>query len=307
MKSRNPRLFLRQFAPWIIAAIILVILFGQVDFKQFLDALRLADIRLYLPLLIVFIAICFFIDSHNLTLLLRQFGHQNTHKETLKLVGENYLLSLLNYYIGAGGMAYCLLRDKNIPISRGASLMLFYIAVTQISLFSLAAIGFLFISRPSSLLKYIFLISICVLAMIIIGLILLKFLPSKGFLLRIKNISFLRVFIEAGFKKYVLLIFWRMLYYSTFIVFFWGAVKAFHMNIPFEILASYVPIILLLIGIPITPFGLGTVQGAMIIFFNDYGNTANILAFGIVYSTSIALVRAAIGLFYTGNRKNRRR
>ena len=70
------------------------------------------------------------------------------------------------------------------------------------------------------------------------------------------------------------------------------------MDIPLITLTAVVPIILLIISLPVTPFGMGTSQAAMILFFKDYSSEANILAFGITYSTSILIFRGLLGLLY---------
>jgi hypothetical protein len=61
-----------------------------------------------------------------------------------------------------------------------------------------------------------------------------------------------------------------------------------------------VPVILLVISIPVSAFGLGTSQAAMLILFRDYGTQAQILAFSLAYSASIVILRGAIGALYYG-------
>ena len=84
----------------------------------------------------------------------------------------------------------------------------------------------------------------------------------------------------------------------TFVIFFYFAVRAFHMQIPFMALTALVPIIFFIGNLPITPFGLGTIQAAMLYFFQDYGTQANILAMSLVYTVSLMIFRALIGLYY---------
>jgi uncharacterized membrane protein YbhN (UPF0104 family) len=116
--------------------------------------------------------------------------------------------------------------------------------------------------------------------------------------LKIKNMNLLKVFHEASWRTYGVLIFWRTLYYTLFVIFFYIAVRAFNMQIPLVALIAYVPIILLVISMPIAPGGFGTAQATMLILFKDYGTNMDIMAFGLTYTTSILVLRYLIGLFY---------
>jgi uncharacterized membrane protein YbhN (UPF0104 family) len=51
-------------------------------------------------------------------------------------------------------------------------------------------------------------------------------------------------------------------------------------------------------NIPVTPFGIGTIQAAMMFFFSKFGPAENILSFSIVYSATLLIFRAPIGLLY---------
>jgi hypothetical protein len=61
---------------------------------------------------------------------------------------------------------------------------------------------------------------------------------------------------------------------------------------------AYLPVILLIISIPISAFGLGTSQAAMLFLFKDYGSPAQIMAFSLTYSASIIVLRGIIGAYY---------
>ncbi len=290
----------KSIGSWIAAIIILVIIFCRIDLGQFFDALRHANIYFFLLLIAMFVIIWFLLEAQNLMALLTYFGHKTSYREMLNIRGVTYLFMSVNYYMGAGGMTYYLKLYKGIPLLRGAGLMFFYTVATQLSLFVMSAIGCLFIFKRSPILNWILLFSIVSLFAYAIGYSLFKYLPVKGILKKLKELAVLGTFSESTLKTNCHMVFWRILYYSTFILLYYGGVKAFHMNIPIKVLAAYVPVILLIIGLPITPFGLGTVQAAMLVFFKDYGSDANILAFGIAYSTSIVIARSILGLMYVG-------
>ena len=122
-----------------------------------------------------------------------------------------------------------------------------------------------------------------------------KIKPVKWIL---KKFTVLNIFQEAGTKTIIELVFIRGFYFFSFIVFFHFSLKAFSIDIPFPALAVYIPVIFYIGTLPITPFGIGTIQAAMIFFFNEYSTEANILAFSIVYTTSLIVLRLPVGLYY---------
>jgi hypothetical protein len=128
----------------------------------------------------------------------------------------------------------------------------------------------------------------------------LKLLPDYRFLAKIKRNDLVKVFIETPAAVYLLHTVYRCGFYATFVIFFYVAIRAFNMEIPMIALLAYVPIILLVISIPISAFGLGTSQAAMLFLFRDYGTPAQILAFSLAYSASIVVLRGAIGALYYG-------
>jgi len=302
MKEIRPedeeRSFYKRLGPWVGAGIILAILFWRIDLQQFFEAMRQADIHIYLPLMMVFVLFWFLGESQNLAALFKYFNHRIPFGEVLTIRGVTYLLMTINYNLGLGGIALYLNRTHNIPLLRTTSLMLFYMLSETVSLSLMAALGCLFARESSRLLGNILLGCVCILLVCVAGILIFRLMPAKGILQKVKGIGLFKTFDEAGLRSYILLPFWRGLYFASFILFFYFAVKAFHMDIPLLILAAFVPIIFFVSNLPVTPSGLGTIQAAMLFFFKDYGSQANILAFSITYSTTLLLLRVPIGLCY---------
>ena len=300
MISPNIITLFKRFGPWIAAIAILLFLFWRIDIHQFFHALHQANLYMYVPLIIFFIFVWFLVESQNLSALFNHFGHRISYSEVMSIRGSTYLLMILNYNLGVGGIAFYLKQGKSIPLLRSTSLMIFYMFTETVSLSLMSAIGCLFTPESSVLLNSLFYWCAGIFIVFIVGIMIFKSLPRRGFFQKIKDFAILKIFNEATLRSYLLLPIWRGLYFSTFIVFFYMAVKAFHMDIPLLTLAAFVPIIFFIGNIPITPLGLGTIQAAMLFFFQNYSSEGNILAFSITYSTSLFLLRALIGMFYLG-------
>lgn len=291
----------KRLLPIMTASGILAYLFWHIDIQQCLVALVQADLSIYVPWVIAFIVMGFLLDTQNLAAMLRHFNYPIPFRDALSIRGVTYLLSTIDYSLGLGALIYYLKHDQGIPVMRSTGLVGFFNAITQKTLVYLAIIGLLLLSPANSLLQNFLWVCLAVAIVDIIFIMLLKGLPSRGVIRKIKELNLIKVFHEAPWKSYGLLIFWRSLYYSIFIIFFYFAVRAFHMTIPLIALIAYVPIILLIISMPITPCGFGTAQAAMIYLFKDYGTSVNIMAFGLTYSTSIILFRSLIGLFFANS------
>jgi len=292
---------LRSVLPWLSAAALFLYLFWSIDFGQFISSFYHADLFLYIPWLVFFSLVWFFMDSQNIRSVLHHFGHDISFSKVLSIRGITYFLMIINYSLGMGGIAYLLKKENSIPLKRSMGLMVIYNAVTQNCLLILAGIGCLVAPVSSALMNSIFYMCVSIVAAYIAGISILKLLPARGRIGAFRNMAFIRIFHEVPWTSYCMLVFFRGVYYSTFIIFYYFALRAFHMDVPFQVLTAYVPVILLIISLPVTPFGLGTSQAAMVLFFKDYGTEANILAFGLTYSTSILLFRGIIGLFYSRN------
>jgi hypothetical protein len=295
--------FVKRMVPWLVGAAILAYLVWRIEIIPLLTALSLADVALYIPVLAAFILVNFLADTQNLNALLRYSGSPIPFRDSMIIRGASYLLMIIDYTLGMGSIVYYLKKYKNVPVASGTGSMLFLNYITHVSLLIMAIAGCLMAAATgalSTLLANIALTATVLLALAILTIILMKMLPNKSFMKKIKHSELMKIFIESPLSIYLMNTLYRCGFYSTFILFFYIAVRAFNMDIPFSELVAYVPVILLVISIPISAFGLGTSQAAMILLFKDYGSPAQILAFSLTYSASIIIVRGIIGACYYG-------
>jgi uncharacterized membrane protein YbhN (UPF0104 family) len=298
-RGRSPRW--RRAAPFLAAAGIMAWLFLHIDRAAFLAAVESADVSLFVPWLLAFVLATFVLDAQNLAAVLRELGHPMSFRSLVGIRGGTYLLMTLDHTLGLGALAWCLQRELSIPALRVAGLMLFFNTITQFTLVAMTIAGLALITPATPLLRYFLVACIVFAGAVVLFVGAGKTLASRGQGTGIWSSSLLRVFHEASWKGYCSLVFWRVVYYVPFIVFFSVGARAFHMNIPMIALTAYVPIILLVISMPVTPGGFGTAQAAMIYLFGGYGSDGNIMAFGLAYSTSVLLLRSLIGLMFASS------
>jgi MFS family permease len=288
-------------APWFVGIAILAYLVWGIEFNSLMNAFARADVVLYTAMLTAFIILNFLVDTQNLQAILTHSRHSISFSETMMIRGASYLLMIVDYTLGMSSIAYYLKKSKGIPFMRGMGLMFLLNCTTQVSLLLMALVGCLLMSgSPSSWLAKMAIACGALLASSFLFVTALKLLPEISFLKKIKKSDLAKGLVESSVRTYLINTLYRCGFYFTFILFFYVAVRSFNMDIPFTALVAYVPIILLIISIPISAFGLGTSQAAMLFLFRDYGTPAQILAFSLVYSASMIIFRGIIGACYYG-------
>ena len=289
---------IKRLLPWFIAALIIGFLFWRIDYVMFINSLERAEISIYIPLIILFIFIWFFVETFNVQKLYQYFGHHVSYKTMLSIRGATFLLMIINYGLGAGAIAMYLKKLIGVSLLRSTGILFYYMVVESAGIALMAAAGYLLAGDLSGIQEWVFYLASGLFIFYNVEIIILKYIPAIGFLKKFVNSSILLPIMESTFSVYVKICFQRMGYFMTFVIFFYFTVRAFHMDIPFMTLTALVPIIFFVGNLPITPFGLGTIQAAMLYFFKDYSTPANILAMSLVYTVSLMILRAMIGLYY---------
>lgn len=286
-----------KLIPWVIGISVLSYLIWRIEPKPLLEALSHAQLWIYIPVLVVFVYGSFLLDTQNLQALMRNFGHALTFAESKIIRGASYLIMVVDYTLGMGSVVYFFHVANQVSLLRGTAIMIYYNYINQLALVLLAALGYplLGLSLPWLTKGVIGCLILSGLTIAVIGIIRQT---DHRMVRKIKENALAQSFIESSAGAYAINVIYRMIYYFSYVLFFYLAVRAFAMDIPFTTLLAYVPIILLVISIPISPFGLGTSQAAMLFLFKDYGSQPQILAFSLAYSVSVLILRAVLGSYF---------
>jgi uncharacterized membrane protein YbhN (UPF0104 family) len=102
-----------------------------------------------------------------------------------------------------------------------------------------------------------------------------------------------------NFKKLVFLLLYSMAFqYTAFIVFLF-LVKSVGLSIPVGTIFAYLPLVIILAGIPLTLFGLGVRESLILWFFSAYAPGGAILALGLLFSLAENIIPPFFGLIFT--------
>jgi len=302
---------LRKWGPWLVTAAVFWYVFNKVSLIEVADAAVHVDLKIFIPLLVINVTFHFFWDALVYTLLFRWFGVKLTYWGMAPVRGASYLLMLLNFFVGQGGLAVLMNRWKGLSISRASSIMLFTIfhdyylivGLCLIGAFRLPDVDLVCLFRAGDEGDLVRFIIISWLAFALhIGFYRLLLPRSPGFA-RIKDNEVLSSFREAPLWLYVKL--WGIKGCNSVVSILtaYFVLPAFGVHVPLLHLSVMLPIVWLIGSVPITVMGLGTIQAGMLWLvarFAEGGGgpgevEAAVVAYSLLWAISFNLCRFAIG------------
>lgn len=196
--------------------------------------------------------------------------------KVLVVRGATYLLLLLNYALGQGGFGYYLHRTGVTPLrSVGATLFLMGTNLACLLLVTGAAWLIHPIDTPNPTMWWTLVIG-CGGFAVYLALIAL----APAFLARRETFAPL---FEAGIRGHLLAVIARVPHILAGVIGIWIGMRVWGIPVPLGFGIVIIPATIIASVIPISPFGLGTVQAAFVYFFSQYAPGAQILAYSIVH------------------------
>lgn len=282
----------RRWLPWLAALAILAFLVREVR----LDALREAFRHGAWLALSAYIALETLIalpaDAFGTRAALAVAGIRRPWSEVLLARGASYLLGLISYVAGQGGMGFYLART-GVPPGRSAGAVLLLMIANGIVLVLLGAAGLTVeLDRLEGVRTDLLLLVIAAafagtLAYLIVIAVRPRWLERYGLLAPL---------FEAGLGGHLRAILARFPHMLLLAALHWGAFRIWGIAVPPVRGLALNPIVLLLSALPVTPGGLGTTQALQVLFFSRYGSAPSVLAFSLVHHAVGLIVQAAAGL-----------
>ncbi|MDY6933202.1 MAG: lysylphosphatidylglycerol synthase domain-containing protein [Spirochaetota bacterium] len=309
--ERDVQTIIRKWLPWILTISIFIYLFHRIPIVNIIDAIEQADIALFLPILIFCVLFFYLIDTYIQTFLFRSFGTDVNFRDMAPIRGATYLIVLLNYVAGQGGMVLLMNRWKNLAISRATSVVIFSLFVDYYTLLALCLAGafslpdvdlanFFDLTEAGHLVKFIVLSWMAIIFFLIFF---LWILPHSNGLEWFKKNELLASFREAHPLLYIQVGLVKCVMFVVGIICIYFALRAFHIYVPLIELSVMLPLVWFIGSIPITVMRMGTTQAAMVWLIVRYAESdldiksleAVILAFSLLWETGFIFARFAIG------------
>jgi uncharacterized membrane protein YbhN (UPF0104 family) len=291
----------RRWLPWLVAAAILAVLVREIRLEPLREAFQ-HGAYVALSLFIVFeLVITLPVDAYATRAALDAAGIPRPFLEVMYARGASYLLGLLSYIAGQGGMGFYLART-GVSVGRSAGAVLFLMMANGIVLVLLGAAGLAIeMARgglagvPTELLALT--IAAALAGTVVYGIVIA--LRPKW----LARYSLLAPLFDAGVRGNVRAVLTRFPHMLLLAVLHWLAFRIWGIAVPAVPGLALNPIVLLLSALPVTPGGLGTTQALQVLFFSPWAagataddRAASVLAFSLVHHVVNLIVQAALGL-----------
>jgi hypothetical protein len=287
--------------PWAITVAIFYFIFREVPAGDVIDALLEVNAWLWVPVVIFNFATYLLFDTASHYLAFNWLAAKVGYVEVLFPKGAAFILNMINFLIGQGGMAYWLAKKKGVPAGEAASTVFLLVFLDLFNVFFLSALGIALM--PDVGLEDFFsggehghLVRIVYVGLVI-------FIAILGFWIVKPKVKFLGFMFEGPMivfqklrMKHVLSILgvkWLTFVSDLFCT--WLGLVAFDMEVSVSMVLAYLPIIYFIGALPITVFRMGTVP-AWVFFFRDVAPQESLIAFSLLWNFCMQSFRAITGL-----------
>jgi len=289
--------------PWAVAAAILAFLLWRTPLGELARAVERGPSLALVAYSCAALLVVFVADVWATRVALAAVGVRLADRHLVAVRGTTHLLGLVNFTAGQGTLAYYLVR-LGTPVPAAAGSVLFLVAVSGLSLAALGVAGIAW--APPLEGGWGRLLVVVALAGIAGALAVVVLRPRW-----LTRRTWARPLFAAGRRGWLAAIGSRVAHLLVFALLYWGAVRIWRIPIPLDEALAIVVALMFVAAVPITPYGVGTVQAAQIVLFAPYlphlepaAREASILAFSLVHYAASMATQAALGfLCYLGWRR----
>lgn len=280
---------------WLVAFVLLVVLFVRIP----LDAVLRSAARGPWLLLVLYMAFqglsALMTDSWATQIAFATVGLRIRWLDLARLRGASYLLGLLNYALGQGGVGFALVQ-RGLSPSRVAAGIVLLIGINVATLIGFAgAARWIRPSLPGSDVLGVLLLVVVLAGCAWLAVLMLRF----SWLSRWPVVDHLAKIGPTGYLKVILA---RVPHVLWLVITFWGALRLWGVPVPLAEGLALVPLVLVVVALPIAPNGIGTSQAVQVALFSQFAmgsmateRQAAVLAFGLAYNAIGLAVQASIG------------
>ncbi len=290
--------WIRRLAPWAVAIALLAYLFATTPYADLRDAIARTSLWRLGLLVVAYVAALLVVDSLAMWVGFREAIPEAKIplKSIIEIRGASYLLAIINYGAGQGGIVYFLSRSHGIKVAAGAGAVLLTSGAFIIVIALVVGVGMLAGAVPDT--PELKLVAVAVVGALpaYLGVIALK----PRFLLRW---AFLRPLFDAGVLGTLRVAGARGLHIMVLIAGHGAALWLFGVEVPLDAALAGLPVLFLVTAIPISPAGLGTTQAAAITLFASYSTSstesarqASVLAYSLSLQALATLLVVLVGI-----------
>ncbi|HJZ71873.1 MAG TPA: lysylphosphatidylglycerol synthase domain-containing protein [Vicinamibacterales bacterium] len=274
----------RQLAAIVLTVAIFAMILRRVPLAALDAALRQADVRVFLSLMVPNTLFYFAWDTLVLTVVIRWFHGEVRYHDLLPVRAASYVVGFFNTNLGRGALAAYLTRTLQAPFLELGSTVLFLVLTEYTQLVIWALLGLLGLRTEVSRSL-----------LIVAGGVALFWLVVR-WLVAPREWSLARTFRLTTPARCVQIVLLRAPMFLVSLLVHYHAAHAFGIRIPFLQMLTFLPVIFMIAALPITVGHLGTTQAAWIVFFGAYAEPPQLLAFSLAAHFVFTATRAVLGV-----------
>ncbi|HBF12639.1 MAG TPA: hypothetical protein DDW49_04495 [Deltaproteobacteria bacterium] len=291
---------LQQWVPWIVVVLVFYLLFQKIPPSEIFETFSYVRLGPFIFYSLVYFLLMLVFDVVSLEWIFRRFVTHVGFVETLYMRGATYLLMLLNYNLAQGGMALYLRKTHQAPTFQtlGAIFLTGVVDLTLVFSFSFVAIFYGdVVYRGVSLRPFILNFGAVFYALVCMwflfwfchNTLFVKKLTRKwGLFQWVLNKKLFIAFREMEVRDLFMVMLLRLPLTLTIMFSVPFILHAFQSSVSFHHIFTYIPVVMFVGTLPITPAGMGTGQALMVDFFKgSLVGPAGLTAEQILFSSSL--------------------
>ena len=289
---------LRKILPWVVAAILMGYMFHKIPLADLSKALAQANIY-YLFLTVIFVDFgCWFTDSWATSKVATWYLVPVRFGEMLPVRAATYLMAILNYNLGQAGLIYYFHKVKGAPLLAATAMILMMMG-SVILLLALMSLGGLLLVDDERTRQFGMIVASLTVGAAIYFLV-LRLRPAW-----LARRGLFKPLFDAGVTGHLKATLVRVPHLAVLIATHVFGMRCFDIEIPLGAGMIYIPMVLLVASLPLTPFGLGTMQATAVHFFSPFaqaptlgGRQALVFGYSLALSAMALMLQGLMGLAF---------
>lgn len=290
------RRVLERGLPVAVSLGVLAWLFWQVDLASLVAALDARVAAVMIPALLLFGAVTLWIEALSIHSTLTDPPASFGLGEAARIKCASYLLGVIHYTLGVGGLAVLLRRRTGLGLGEAASLVVLISSADLLIVLTAATASAAYLGIDTG--GHQVALSVAVVVAFAGGLALLRMPATLGPLEPLRQLQLLAGLRELPLARLFRLLALRLFFSTCFVAGCASAFAAFQVSVAPVLMIGGILIVALVAALPIAVAGLGTSQAAFVYLFAGSAPPEKLLAMSLVLSFGMITLRAGMGLVF---------